>query len=100
MDSTFQVKHRQFCMFYEYPARLRELNALTASLEEDNSQLRFEFLYLFGEPWLGQVEAGCGPREIKLIGQNNGGLKETKINLTHGPKTPDETCEPRSLTKM
>jgi hypothetical protein len=68
MDSTFQVKHRQFCMFYEYPARLREFNALTASLKQDDSQLRFEVLNLFGEPWLGQVQTGRGPREIELIG--------------------------------
>jgi hypothetical protein len=27
-------------------------------------------------------------------------LKETKINLTHGPKPPDETCEPLFVNKM
>jgi hypothetical protein len=50
MDSTFQVKHPQFCMFYEDPAKLREFNTLTASLKQDDSQLRFEVLNLFGEP--------------------------------------------------
>jgi hypothetical protein len=94
------MKHRQFCMFDEYPTRLRELDALAASLKEGDAQLRFEVLYLLGEPRLGQVKTGRGAREIEFIGQNNSGLKEAKINLTHGPKTPDETSEPCSIAWM
>jgi hypothetical protein len=79
-------------MFYEDPAGLRKLNALATSLEEYDAQLRLQVLYLLGEPRLGQMEAGSGTREVQLIGKHDGGLKETKINLTHGPKTPDKTC--------
>jgi hypothetical protein len=68
MHGTFQMKHRQFRMFNEHSARLSELNALAASLKEDDTQLRFEVLYLLGEPRLGQMEPGRGAREVKLIG--------------------------------
>jgi len=68
MYGTLQMEHCQFCMLNENPARFRKLNALAISLKKYDAQLRFEVLNLFGEPRLGQMEARCCPREIKLIG--------------------------------
>jgi hypothetical protein len=46
MHGTFQMKHRQFCMFNEHSTRLSEFNALAASLKENDAYLRFQVLYL------------------------------------------------------
>jgi len=68
MHGTFQMEHRLFRMFNEYPAGLSKLNALATSHKEYDAQLRFKVLYLLGQPRLGQVKTGRGTREITLFG--------------------------------
>jgi hypothetical protein len=40
------------------------------------------------------MDTGCCTRKVEFLSEHDGGLKKAKIDLTHGPKTPDETCEP------